>query len=71
MFPGLADRLKKELAKEVPRTITLDITALENRKYMVWMGASVLSDLNSFQSQWISSMDYDEHGPNIVHRKCL
>jgi len=71
MFPGLGARLKKELAKEVPRTMNLDITEFEDRKYMVWMGASVLSDLNSFQCQWISSMEYDEHGPNIVHRKCL
>ena len=71
MVPGMGYRLKRELCSLLPRTVSVDITEWENRQYMVWRGASILASLSSFAYQWISSQEYDEHGPKIVHRKCL
>jgi actin-related protein len=41
------------------------------RKYSVWLGGSILASLSTFQTMWISKSDYDESGPNIIHRKCF
>ena len=71
MFPGIADRLKKELDAIVPNTMKTKIYAPPERKYSVWIGGSILGSLSTFQQMWISKSEYDECGPSIVHRKCF
>lgn len=71
MFPGLADRLKREISALAPSTMKVKVEAAEERKYSVWMGGSVLSSLSTFQEMWITKQEYDEAGPAIVHRKCF
>ncbi len=46
------------------------MTSPSDRKYSVWIGGSILSSLSTFQSMWITKAEYDESGPQIVHRKC-
>merc|ERR1719195_1705037 len=69
-FPGLEDRLKKELEILAPQSMNVNIVAPEERKYSVWIGGSILASLTSFQEMWIFKDEYDESGPEIVHRKC-
>jgi len=71
MFPGLADRMKKELDNLVPNTMKVKVVAQPERKYAVWIGGSILASLSTFQNMWISKEEYDECGPAIVHRKCF
>ena len=71
MFPGIADRLHKEVAALVPATQKIKIIAPPERKYSVWIGGSILSSLSTFGQMWISKQEYDEAGPSIVHRKCF
>jgi actin-related protein len=71
MFPGIADRLQKELVNLAPSTMKVKIIAPPERKYSVWIGGSILSSLSTFQQMWISKEEYDESGPQIVHRKCF
>jgi len=71
MFPGLADRLNKELTALAPASIKIKVVAPAERKYSVWIGGSILSSLNTFQEMWITREEYDESGPQIVHRKCF
>ncbi|CAC5359506.1 Actin, larval muscle,Actin, clone 403,Actin-104,Actin, alpha sarcomeric/skeletal,Actin-2, muscle-specific,Actin-related protein T1,Actin, cytoskeletal 3A,Beta-actin-like protein 2,Actin, indirect flight muscle,Actin-103,Actin-related protein 2-B,Actin-46,Putative actin-9,Actin-65,Actin, cytoskeletal 1A,Actin-42A,Actin-4,Actin-71,Actin-75,Actin-85C,Putative actin-22,Actin, alpha skeletal muscle 3,Putative actin-28,Actin, cytoskeletal 1B,Actin, muscle-type A2,Actin-8,Major actin,Actin, adductor muscle,Actin len=71
MFPGIADRLKKEMDAIVPSSMKTKIIAAPERKYSVWIGGSILGSLSTFQQMWISKMEYDECGPSIVHRKCF
>lgn len=71
MFPGLADRMQKELDSLVPASIKVKVIAPPERKYSVWIGASILGSLSTFQQMWISKEEYDECGPSIVHRKCF
>jgi actin-related protein len=70
MFPGIAERLNKELTSIVPPSVKVRAIAPPERKYSVWIGGSILSSLNTFQTNWITRDDYDESGPSIVHRKC-
>jgi len=71
MFPGMAERITKELAALAPSTIKIRVIATPERKYSVWIGGSILSSLSTFQQMWISKEEYDDAGPTIVHRKCF
>jgi actin beta/gamma 1 len=71
MFPGIAERLTKEMTSLAPPTMKIKVVAPPERKYSVWIGGSILSSLTTFQSMWISKEEYDESGPGIVHRKCF
>jgi len=71
MYPGIADRMQKEITSLAPSTIKIKIIAPPERKYSVWIGGSILASLSTFQTMWISKDEYDESGPGIVHRKCF
>merc|ERR1711862_131695 len=70
MYPGIADRMQKEITALAPSTIKIKIIAPPERKYSVWIGGSILASLSTFQQMWITKQEYDECGPSIVHRKC-
>jgi actin len=71
MFSGLNERMTKELLMLVPESIKVRVITPPERKYSVWIGGSILSSLNTFQDMWITREEYDESGPDIVHRKCF
>jgi len=71
MFPGIGERLTKEITALAPPTMKIKVVAPPERKYSVWIGGSILSSLSTFQSMWISKDEYDDAGPSIVHRKCF
>ncbi|KAK7929280.1 hypothetical protein WMY93_005675 [Mugilogobius chulae] len=71
MYPGIADRMQKEITALAPATMKIKIIAPPERKYSVWIGGSILASLSTFQQMWISKQEYDESGPSIVHRKCF
>jgi len=70
MFPGIADRMKKEVTALAPNSMSIKIVAPPERKYSVWIGGSILASLSTFEDMWITKAEYDESGPAIVHRKC-
>jgi len=71
MYPGIADRMQKEITTLAPSTMKIKIIAPPERKYSVWIGGSILASLSTFQTMWITKAEYDESGPSIVHRKCF
>lgn len=71
MIPGLADRLKNELVALAQPATKIKVVAPPERKFSVWIGGAVLADLRTFKHMWISSDEYHEIGPRIVHRKCI
>jgi len=71
MYPGIADRMQKEITALAPSTMKIKIIAPPERKYSVWIGGSILASLSTFQTMWITKAEYDESGPSIVHRKCF
>ena len=84
MFPGYASRIDKELrniyeentlklAKEKKIKIPINIIDSPRRKYSVFIGATVLSNVYNIpanESYWISKKDWEESGPNIILKKC-
>lgn len=71
MFPGIADRMNKEITALAPSSMKIKVVAPPERKYSVWIGGSILASLSTFQQMWIAKSEYDESGPSIVHRKCF
>ena len=71
MFPGIADRIQKEISGLAPETMNIDVNAPPERKYSVWIGGSILASLSTFRKMWISRQEYDEWGLSIVHMKCF
>lgn len=71
MFQGISERLNKEMTNLAPPTMKIKILAPQERKFLVWIGGSILSSLSSFQNMWISKAEYNESGSSIVHRKCF
>jgi actin beta/gamma 1 len=68
MFPGLKERLHKELTELVPENVEIRIVAPPERRYSVWIGGSILSSLKTFQRLWVSRKEYQEQGPSIIRR---
>ena len=71
MFPGIPERLSKEVTALAPSTMKVKVVAPQERKFLVWIGGSILASLSTFQQMWITKQEYDESGPSIVHRKCF
>jgi actin-related protein len=70
MFPGFPERLSKEVTALAPSTMKVKVFAPQERKFLVWIGGSILSSLSTFQTMWITKAEYQESGREIVHRKC-
>jgi len=71
MLPGLAERLVKELTPKCRPTSGPRVVAPPERKYSTWIGGSILASLSTYKGMWISKAEYEESGPQIVHRKCF
>ena len=70
MFPGISDRMKKELMLLSHSTEKINVIAPSERQYAAWKGGSILASLSTFQQMCISIKEYDEVGPRIIHKKC-
>jgi actin-related protein len=70
MYQGISERLTTEIKRLAPPNIPVRVIAPPERKYSVWIGGSILSSLNTFQSDWITRADYDACGPEVVHTMC-
>jgi actin-related protein len=70
LFPGLSNslysRLKKGGGSKMARL--RKVTAKAHRDTHAWIGGCVLSELSSWADELISSEEYEEEGPSIVHR---
>ncbi|XP_032393724.1 actin, cytoplasmic 2 [Etheostoma spectabile] len=48
MYPGIADRMQKEITALAPSTMKIKIIAPPERKYSVWIGGSILASLSTW-----------------------
>ncbi|XP_054473984.1 uncharacterized protein LOC129106788 [Anoplopoma fimbria] len=74
LLPGLPERLQAEIRGLVPAAEMRNgvrVTSPEDRDFSVWSGGAVLANLPAFSAAWISQEEYEEHGPQIVFRKCF
>lgn len=70
MFPGIANRMQKEMTVLAPSN-KIGVIFPPMRQHSVWLGGSFLASLASFHHMCICKHEYDETGPSIVHRKCF
>merc|ERR1719211_356300 len=54
MYPGIADRMQKEMTALAPSSMKIKIVAPPERKFSVWIGGSILASLSTFHMFWIS-----------------
>ena len=73
MFNGLQERLTQEIRYLVPYEMREEIKVIASpeRKFAAWIGGSILSNISTFESCWITRKEYEESGATIVHRKCF
>ncbi|XP_053128817.1 actin, cytoplasmic type 5-like [Hemicordylus capensis] len=71
LYPGIADRMRKEITALAPCTMKIKVIDPPERIYSAWSGGSIMASISSFQQMCISKQEYDESGPSIVHRKCF
>lgn len=73
LFRGFKERLEKGIKERSPEAFKgiVNVIAVPERKYSVWIGGSILSSLSTFGPNWITKEEYDEAGANVVHRKCF
>ena len=48
MYPGISERLEKEMIVFAPNKYKVKVNAPEKRKLSVWIGGSILSALSTF-----------------------
>ncbi|KAJ5068201.1 actin-10-related [Anaeramoeba ignava] len=71
MFPGMKERIQKEISLLAPQNVNVNVIALPERKFLNWIGGSILVSLDDFKNNWISKKEFDEFGHLIVHKKCF
>ena len=68
LFPGLSERIKKEMRVLMP-TVDMEVVAPKDN-LTAWVGGSILASLDTMKRMCITHEEYDDYGPGIVHRKC-
>ncbi|KAH0781914.1 hypothetical protein KY290_001512 [Solanum tuberosum] len=68
MFPGIAERMSKEITALAPSHTKIKVIAPPERKYSTWIGGLVLASLSIFQNMCIVKAEYDEMGHYIINR---
>lgn len=68
MFPGIKERLLKEIREQIPESVDIKIISPPERMYSVWIGGSILASLKTFNRMWITRREYKEMGPQVIHR---
>ncbi len=75
LFPGFGDRLLNELRKNCQRSnagsVKIRISASPNRKFLTYIGGSILASLATFKEMWVSKEAYAEHGASLIHRRTI
>ncbi|KAJ5073821.1 actin [Anaeramoeba ignava] len=69
MFPGIKERIEKEIKQLSPKDMKIEVISPPERKYSVWIGGSILSSHYIFKNLSISKKEYKEFGNSIIHQK--
>ncbi|XP_048192483.1 actin-related protein T1-like [Perognathus longimembris pacificus] len=71
LFPGLGERLMKELKSATSPQRAIRITASPDRSFSTWIGASVITCLSTFKQRWVTASEFKEFGKSVIQRKCF
>lgn len=71
IYPGFADRLKKEISSLAPPTMDVTIISGADNEKAVWKGGKLLAPQLDSNQLWINRSEFDAEGAAIVHKKCF
>lgn len=72
LIKGFKDRLEQELKFISDDESWPNVTVLKDQDvYATWLGASTIASKSWFGDLTMSKLEYEEIGPQIVHRKCI
>uniref|UniRef100_A0A182PSX8 Actin n=1 Tax=Anopheles epiroticus TaxID=199890 RepID=A0A182PSX8_9DIPT len=71
MLNGFAERLQKELATHIPSTHRYKVVTTQHPTLTVWAGGNMVAQSPMFQQSWVTKQEYEEHGADIIHKKCV
>jgi actin-like protein 6A len=73
LFPGTPNRLTKEVGNILSTAHKVKVvggSSLNDRRFGVWIGGSILASLGTFHQMWISKAEYEEQGATVLAAKC-
>ena len=62
MFPGMKDRMKKEIQALAPSPMGPDVDAPADRKHLCWLGGATLASIPKFNQMYITRREFEENG---------
>ncbi|GAA6169787.1 actin family protein [Sessilibacter corallicola] len=65
-FPGIAERVHKELSTLAPATMKINVIAPPDRKISSWVGGSIMASLGIFSNILVTRDLYEKNGPSAV-----
>lgn len=71
---GLQNQLISKVLGNAPPNVKVKSVSLSlnsERKYLNWIGGSIVSCLSAFQSYWIGREEYLSGGASVLEKKCL
>ena len=77
--PGIDKRIEQEMTWLAPASMKINImnSAIDNdenrerRRYLSWIGGSIMASQASFGDLLMTKDEYDEYGPTFINRKCF
>lgn len=73
LFPGIPNRLTKEVGGVLSAAHKVKVVggaSLNDRRFGVWIGGSILASLGTFHQMWISKAEFEEQGAALLAAKC-
>ncbi|CAI5466747.1 unnamed protein product [Closterium sp. Yama58-4] len=64
MFPGMPERMQREVGSLAPGSVRVRVVAPPERKYSVWIGGSILASLTTFEQ--VGATGCDRLGLGVV-----
>ncbi len=69
LFPGLKQRLQKEIQRKIPKSLKLNVLERPERFTSVWIGGSIIASLNSFNKIWVTKEEYLKKGTEVFNQR--
>ena len=66
---GLPARLLGEVKRGAAPDVRVRVWAPSDRKLLTWLGGSILGSLSTFRGMLVTKEEWDEEGPEALHRR--
>ena len=73
LYGSFIEELLARIGEAAPANVKVKPVSVcwpTERKYLGWIGGSIVTSLSSFQSYWVGNQEWRESGPAILEKKC-